>query len=138
MFVKTRKVLAAITLCAFASGCSSYQSATLPRTDPTDVATARDQEVKVGQRARVTLVSGEVISGKVRAVTADTITVGRLGNYGITEDSVAASEIARLEIEHSSKTADIVAISAAGVLVVGTIFVAAYGDGMVDGLAGSD
>lgn len=139
MALNTRKVLAAITLCAFAAGCSSYRSVSLPGTEPVDVGEATPVvEAKTGQSARITLVSGEVITGEVTAVTTDSITVGRPGNYGMKKRTAAASEIARIEVEQSTRATNIVAISVAGVLAVGAFIAASYGAGAVAGLAGSN
>ncbi len=103
-----------------------------------DMAAAPVVETKTGQSARITLVSGEVITGEVTAVTTDSITVGRPGNYGMKKRTAAASEIARIEVEQSTRTTNIVAITVAGVLAVGAFVAASYGAGMGAGLAGSN
>ena len=134
-FLRTRKALAGVTLCAFVSGCSSYRSASLPRTDPVDVEEARVEETKIGHSARITLLSGEVITGEVSSVTSSSIKVFRVGNYGLEESTVAASDIAGIEVEHSSKTAEIVALSVTGVIVIGTIIGVLFANALANSLA---
>lgn len=135
--MRFHKTLAALTLCTFVAGCASYRSASLPGGEPVEVDGKRVEEVWVGQKARITLTSGEVVSDEIRAVSADSITVGHVGNFGLDKVTVGSGEIALLEVEHASTTANLAAYSVMGVLAVGVIALAASGT-VIDALSGSN
>jgi hypothetical protein len=137
MDASVQRILAAVVLVAFVSGCASYRPASLSLDEAADAGATVHDEVEAGQKVRLTLVSGEVIEGEVASVTEDGLTVGRSGNYGYTERTVAANEIALLEIQSWSSGSKIAVYTAAGVFVVGALAVGLFVDGMADGLGGS-
>jgi hypothetical protein len=117
-----------LTLAAFLSGCSSYRHASLPGVVPEEVESNSETKIWIGQNARITLNSGKVVAGTVEAVTADSISVGRIGNYGLEVTSAKADEIALVEVEYSSRTENIIVISVvAGAIVGGILAVALNG-----------
>jgi len=113
--------LAALTLAAFLSGCSSYRPASLPSVVPEEVESKSEKKIWVGANARITLNTGKIVAGTVTAVTADSISVGCVGNYGLEVTSITADEIALIEAEYSSKTENIIALSAITALIVGAV-----------------
>ena len=137
MHASVMRVLAAVVLGAFVAGWASYQPASLPLDGSADASATVLDVVEAGQNVRITVLSGEIIEGKVASVTANGLAVGQTGNYGYTERTVAASEIAQLEVQSGSSGSKIAIYAAAGVFVVGAIAVAALSDGMEDGLSGS-
>ena len=119
--MRPHSALAVLTLAAFLSGCSSYRHASLPGVVPEEAESKSENKIWVGQNARITLNSGKVLAGTVKTVTADSISVGRIGNYGLEVTSANADEIALIEVEYSSKTENIIAVSAIAALIVGAV-----------------
>ncbi|MCA9233297.1 MAG: hypothetical protein KDA57_21815 [Planctomycetales bacterium] len=99
------------------TGCSGYRTGVLPNSEIH--ASEKSAAVQVGQRARITLVSGRVVEGQVQRVSSEEIVVGKVGNYGFEEYSVAADEISVLEVEGGSSGDK--AIGMAGLIVVAGI-----------------
>jgi hypothetical protein len=132
-----QRVLSTVVLVAFVSGCSGYRPASLSLDDSADAGATISDVVKPGQNVRVTLVSGEIIVGKVASVSEAGLDIGHTGNYGYSERMVAASEITLLEIQSWSTGSKIAVYTAAGVFVVGALVAAAFTDGLADGLGGS-
>lgn len=120
------------------AGCSTYRCASLPAVEPVAADDKSDEEIWVGQNARITLRSDEVIAGTVYAVSSDTITVGHAGNYGLEKTSAGVNEIALIEVEHSSNIANIVTFAVLGIAIVGVIFAASCGGGLTGALVGSN
>jgi riboflavin transporter FmnP len=80
---------------------------------------AADEAVQKGQVARIFLKNGASIAGTVTKVSPESVTIGKVGNYGFEEALILATEIERIEVESSSSQESI----AAG--VVGTVVIAA-------------
>ena len=136
MVAGVKRILAAVVLVAFVSGCASFRPASLSLDESADAGATVSDVVEAGQNVRVTLISGEIIEGKVASVFEAGLAVGHMGNYGYTECTVAASEIALLEIQSWSSGSKIAVYAAAGVFVVGALAVGLFVDGMA-GLGGS-
>jgi hypothetical protein len=73
----------------------------------------------VGTNARAVLVSGETVSGEITAVTDSSVTIGRVGNYGLQEWTLTAAELERLEVEDQGGIASV----AIGVVAVTAVIV---------------
>ena len=97
-----RRIVSLFTLCSFLTGCSGLHPAALPvdPTAPQDDVEART--VHVGMQAKVTLRSGETVDGEVTAVSPDSISLGKPGNYGYTRTTIAAADIASIEAEEDA------------------------------------
>ncbi|MBK7673154.1 MAG: hypothetical protein IPJ24_17475 [bacterium] len=93
----------AVILVAGATGCATYRTAHVPGSPrpAADRGTSADA-IYVGASARAVLRNGEKISGNVAAVTDSSVTFGRIGNDGLSERVVAASDLEVLEIEDQS------------------------------------
>lgn len=90
----------AVILVASATGCATYRTAHAPGSPrpATDQGLSADA-IYVGASARAVLRNGEKISGNVTAVTDSSVTFGHVGNDGLKERVVAASDLEALEIE---------------------------------------
>jgi hypothetical protein len=90
----------AVILVASATGCATYRTAHVPGSPrpAADQGLSADA-IYVGASARAVLRNGEKISGNVAAVTDSSVTFGRIGNDGLSERVVAASDLEALEIE---------------------------------------
>ena len=52
----------------------------------------------------MTLFDGEVKTGEILALTPESITLGKVGNYGFEEAVIPVSSIAKIEVEPASST----------------------------------
>jgi hypothetical protein len=53
-------------------------------------------------QAKVTLRTSETLDGEITAVSPDTISLGKPGNYGYTRTTIPAADIASIETEESA------------------------------------
>ena len=91
-----------ITLCAFLSGCATYQPITESGTVPNLEPRGRTQNITEGSNVRVTLLSGEKFIGKVTRLTSETLVLGSRGNYGHEDVAVAIADIELIEVRIQS------------------------------------
>lgn len=121
-----------VTLVTNLSGCATYRTARLPNhMVQQDDKPSHAVPVIVGSSAKATLRSGNVVSGEVTAVSDSSLTIGRIGNYGLQEKVVPASELVRLEIEDQSgfgSSAVGIVATAVIVLTLGIVAIAATHD----------
>jgi hypothetical protein len=111
-----------VAMVANLSGCATYAPARMPNHFPNPAAKApRPVPVAAGMSAKATLNSGESVSGEVTAVSDSSLTIGRIGNYGLQEIVVPTSELARLEVEDQSGFGSSTVKVAALVIVVLTL-----------------
>lgn len=99
--------LALIVAVAFnLAGCGTLGPARLPG-HAEDAAQADTQlpVVTVGAPASAKLWTGKTITGEVTAVTDNSVTIGRVGNYGFEEHVILARDIAELKAEDRSSPA---------------------------------
>ena len=87
-------------------GCASYQPGRLPTAAELAPPEQCDPPVHKGSRVKVWLVDGTMWSGEVTRVDQDELVISKPGNYGLEEHLVRQEEIARLEVERSSKAGD--------------------------------
>ena len=121
-----------VALVSNLSGCATYMPARLPG----DIAkqgnmSSRVAPVVVGLSARAALDSGDVIAGKVTAVTDSSLTILRVDNYGLQERVIVATELVLLEVENQSGFASKsigVVTAVVIVLTLGIIVMAATAD----------
>ena len=121
-----------VALVAYLSGCATYTPARLPGHLPTqDHRLPPSNMVVVGSTAKATLRSGDKLSGEVTAVSDSSLTIERIGNYGLQERVVLASELVCLEIEDQSgfgSSAVGIVATAVIVLTLGLVAIAATHD----------
>ena len=108
-----------VMLCAFLSGCSTYRSVSLPRSDSTAVSNEAEETVKTGWSVRIALRSGESVSGEVSQILDESLALGKLGNYGYEERIIKFGEVESIEVEQASGVESVVMISVAAVAVLG-------------------
>lgn len=101
-----------VTLCAFVSGCASWQSATLPGLDSEPIPDEKEVVVQQSSKVRVTTRVGEVIEGEVTDIASDQLTILKPGNYGRDERVVRFQDIHSVEIEQGSTTTTVLLVSA--------------------------
>ena len=105
-----RRTLLLVGLCCAVTGCTATHLVLLPCEAPAPpqdsilVRTAR-----VGMRARVTLWTGETVEGEIMDVEEDSLTLGKVGNYGLEETVIPAADIAFIEINEPTETANFIA-----------------------------
>lgn len=121
-----------VALVAYLSGCATYRPARLPGRQPMqDHGLPPSTMVVVGSSAKATLRSGDVLSGEVTAVSDSSLMIGSIGNYGLQERVVVASELVCLEIEDQSgvgSSAVGIVATAVIVLTIGLVAIAATHD----------
>jgi len=111
------------------TGCTAAREMSLPdgTGDP------GRSEVPVGKRVTVHLVGGDRITGDVVDVTPDGLTLGKAGNYGWEETSIASDQIVRIEIQEVTGFTRVMlvvtGVAVAAVLVLGVMF-----EGFFDGM----
>ena len=71
-----------VTLCAFVSGCASWQPATLPGPDSEPIPDEKELVVQQRSKVRVTTRGGAVIEGEVTDIAGNQLTILKPGNYG--------------------------------------------------------
>lgn len=138
-----RRISFLIVLCTFLSGCATYRTVAVP--DPLSAGEApatadpTGDELKVGGEARVTLHSGQVETGRIYALTATDITLGKPSNYGLKKTTLAFADIATIEVPHTPKLASalltMTGITAIVLTVAIVILAAAIGQGDMSGLS---
>ena len=102
-------------LLVFLSGCTSYRYAVLPQSSGISSENSDNVVVVPKSNAKVTLITGETISGEVIRASEEELVLGRPGNYGVEEEIIQASNIATIEVEYSSTGQNVVIFSAIGV-----------------------
>ncbi len=100
------------------SGCSGYRVSRLPPgASAGELNGPAEDVVQAGQTARIIMNNGTSITGSVIEVSSESITLGKVGNYGFEETVVLAAEIERIEIESGSLSSTVIA----GVLSVAAV-----------------
>ena len=96
------------------TGCTATRQLSLP-------GGADDPErpiVQKGKAVTVRLLDGQQLEGTVLAVSPDTLVLGKGGNYGWHETSIATDRIASIEIrEATALTRTMLVVTAVGLLV---------------------
>jgi len=65
--------------------------------------------VRKSMEVRVTTVSDGILTGTVTALTDSSLTVAKVGNYGLEENEIPFDEVMRVESEQGSEGATVVA-----------------------------
>ena len=91
-----------VTLCFFISGCSAYRDAYIPATVPHIESRPKGLTVVEGSNVRVTLHSGQTVSGKVSRLTSEKLGLGSRGNYGHEDLVIELTDIQQIEIKNQS------------------------------------
>lgn len=112
----------------FLTGCSSYRLTTWPDSTQANIEFESRVEVAPGQDVRVTLNSGEVLTGQVAEVSDTALAIVTLTEQGESQRIVLqAEEIAVLELEQGPSS---------GTVVLGVVVVAGMGYALVKGIQG--
>lgn len=116
---RARQVALWLALITSVTGCTGMELAALPNTSPRhDNSSGTASVLRVGDNVRIGLTTGERIRGEVAAVTAESVTIISVGNYGRREDVVAAADIQTVERVTSGNVWTVVALVGAGVIVL--------------------
>jgi len=120
-----------IALVALTSGCSGYKVSSFPPREPSgESSPSSETYVNKGQEARVVLKNGNSFKGTVTQVWPDSVSIGKVGNYGFEETVFLASEVDRIEVE---KATDSLMTPIVGtVVIVGGVLVLAGALGAVE------
>ena len=95
---RVRRPVLWLALVSMVAGCTGLESASFPRSAPDlNRAAGPTRTLKVGDNVRIGLKTGEMIKGEVVAVTAESVKVVRIGNYGRQEYELNAGEISTVE-----------------------------------------
>ena len=102
-------------------GCSTYRSARMP--DAPDQAPTGDPRptIRAGTLVRVTLVSGETLSGEVWRVSPGELAVGIVANHAVEERVMLRQDIQAIEESRGTRGANI------GLGVLMTLMIGAMG-----------
>ncbi len=120
-----------LVLLFYFSGCSGFRPGAFPA-DERQIPIGQDSEqpkvVTVGAMVELTLKSGEVVKGKVAAISPEMITLGMVGEFAVPVGQYSRDEVLKVEIQDDVTVARgllITAFAVTGVLVVlATVFVA--------------
>jgi hypothetical protein len=129
---------AAVFLSCTLSGCASYAPAFIPADIDADNSARQsidhgeapmesaDQRrvIKVGQEVRIFTSGGNKVVGEVVRLSSETVVVGKIGNYGPEETSVAVINIVKIESRYSSRAVSW-SFGVVGVIVIGFTVLAA-------------
>lgn len=74
--------------------------------------------MKVGDNVRIVLKTGDTIRGEVTVLSAESVTIERVGNHGREEFVVAAVDIRTVERVTNGNVWTVVAVVGAGVIVL--------------------
>lgn len=130
------KSILLISLLLYLSGCSSYRYVTLPGSSGPSREPEVENIVRLQSNAKVTLKSGQIVSGEVVRVSGEELVLGKPGNFGLEEKVFQAGEIDTIEVEYNSSGDKVVLYSVLGLVVLGTIGAVAYSNGLEEGLGG--
>ncbi|MCP4290251.1 MAG: hypothetical protein GY780_00275 [bacterium] len=136
--MKTHRSLWLITLLFYTSGCTVYapvyfpgeETPPIPETETykTDdgigdnrKSDASPKIVKKGARLRLTLKTGEEISGEVIEIGEDYLAFGKVGNYGLEKQYYHLDDIAKIEV---SLTTSFTKIMTSTLVIVGVVLLA--------------
>jgi len=111
---------------AFLSGCATYKNASLPG-DGTNTPTEQDGKIVVQQGAivRVTLSSGEIVTGEVIEVSSKELVLEASGALAPEKRIISSSDVQKIEIEKFDHSEKRVAKTTAIFVVVGAVVLAA-------------
>ena len=114
-----RKPILLIVLATFVSGCAGYRNSYLPSEGlSNELPISSEEIVQVGQVGRIFLKNGTSISGTITEVSAESVIVGKVGNYGFEETLILATDIERIEVESRSPM-DPLMTGLVGTIVIG-------------------
>lgn len=101
-------------------GCSTYRSVRMP--DAPEQAPAGDPRptIRAGNLVRVTLASGETLSGKVWRVSPDELVVGIVANHAVEGRVMLRQDIQAIE-ECSGTTGSNIGLGFLATLMIGTL-----------------
>lgn len=125
-----------VTLLAFLSGCASYRFVTLPGAPGVVGDNGASPVVELRSQAKVTLTTGQTISGEVVRATEQELVLGRSGNSGFEVQVIPAADIATIEVEYTSGGNKVVILSLVAATALAIIAVASFSDGLEEGLSG--
>lgn len=125
-----------VTLVAFLSGCASYRYVSLPSAPGVDRPDGASQVVEPRSTARVTLTTGETISGEVVRATEAELVLDHPGNFGFEELVFPAADIATIEVEYTSTGSKVVILSLVGATALAIFVGVSLADGLEEGLGG--
>ncbi len=112
-----RMILVAVLIVL--AGCAGSELTALPRhSGDIDWTTGQAGALKVGDQARIGLKNGETVRGEVTAVSAESVTVVRVGNYGLEENTVYAADVLTAERATVGKTWVVIVGCAVGLIAV--------------------
>lgn len=90
------------TLCVIASGCATYRPIDIPAVTSQSKSREMDASIFEGDMARIALLSGKQVSGKVLWVSGKDLGLSRGGNYGYEELVVSFADIESVKIRTQS------------------------------------
>ena len=124
-----RRTVLLVGLCCTMTGCTATHQVVLPGEAPIarqEAPTVRT--VRVGMRARVTLRTGKKVEGEVLEAGEDSITLGKVGNYGLEKTVIPVVDIVSIEISEPTELSSFIAtmvLVAVTIMALLTVAVAA-------------
>jgi len=102
--VRTYRNVFVIPLLTVLVGCSSYRSVGIPQSASDTPGIGTVIAVESNDNVRVTLKSGDIVTGKVLNVSEHELVLEGDGNYGFQANAIPVREIAVVEIEYKSES----------------------------------
>jgi len=93
-----------LALCTILAGCGGTRVVRISSSDAQEEATV----IEKGLDVRVTLLNGKILDGEVVEVTADSLTLGKPGNYGLRKTVIPLSGIDKVEFGSPGAAAQVV------------------------------
>jgi len=118
-------------------GCAGYHPVPLPN-DPSsssEIPTEGAESLSVGDDVRITLLSGDVLQGEVVGLTPDVVTIGKPGNYGWVETTVAYRDMQGLEAVREPLGMRVLFGATSTVFVVGAVVLILFSRADFSGLS---
>lgn len=116
------------TACLFLSSCSTYRQVSLPRLNPSINTSAPEAQVKTHDCVKLTLLSGEEITGDVKKLTFENLLIQ---NQEMKEFSIPFNQIESVEVKNPSHAKQLIYLGAAVIFVAGVFAIAVFTDNSI-------
>lgn len=80
------------------TGCGTYRLAAMPGMAEPQAETVQVETIKVGADVKMELKTGEILTGKVSAVSDEFVALGKIGNFGPEQNEYLWSDIQQIEV----------------------------------------